>query len=143
MPSRATAGSGHLPDGRRPEPPSARHAAAGSALDDVAEGGRCRRPFRCVAGLPGEPLQIPPHLLEGGDPLGELGGVPLDEGGHVPTGHLAPVHDLRQAGADRAAEYGVKVVPALVVDGTLLSCCRATGPAREELSAAGIGQPLR
>lgn len=51
------------------------------------------------------------------------------------------VHDLRQAGADRAADYGIKVVPAVVVDGTLLSCCRATGPTREELLAAGIGQP--
>ena len=44
--------------------------------------------------------------------------------------------------ADKAAEYGVKVVPGVVVDGQLVSCCQTPGPTREELSAAGIGQRL-
>jgi predicted DsbA family dithiol-disulfide isomerase len=55
------------------------------------------------------------------------------------------IHDLRQAegaAAEKAAEYGIKVVPAVVVDGTLVSCCETPGPAREALSAAGIGQRL-
>jgi hypothetical protein len=55
------------------------------------------------------------------------------------------IHDLRQSegtAAEKAAEYGIKVVPAVVVDGTLVSCCETPGPAREALSAAGIGQRL-
>jgi hypothetical protein len=46
------------------------------------------------------------------------------------------------AAADKAAEYGIKAVPAVVVDGQLVSCCRTPGPTREELGAAGIGQRL-
>jgi glutaredoxin 3 len=64
------------------------------------------------------------------------------------------VHDLRQTegsaftdgpsptAAEKAAEYGIKTVPAVVVDGNLVSCCQTPGPSREELSAAGIGQRL-
>jgi hypothetical protein len=44
--------------------------------------------------------------------------------------------------ADKAAEYGIKVVPAVVVAGQLVSCCRTPGPTPEELGAAGIGQRL-
>ena len=44
--------------------------------------------------------------------------------------------------ADKAAAYGIKVVPAVVVDGQLVSCCQSPGPIREELNAAGIGQRL-
>ena len=52
------------------------------------------------------------------------------------------VHDLRadEAAARRAAEHGVKAVPAVVVDGQLLGCCRNSGPTEEELVAAGVGQ---
>jgi hypothetical protein len=46
------------------------------------------------------------------------------------------------AAGDKAAEYGIKVVPAVVVDGQLVSCCRTPGPTREELNAAGIGRRL-
>jgi hypothetical protein len=45
-------------------------------------------------------------------------------------------------GAELVAQYGIRTVPAVVVDGELLSCCRNTGPTREELVAAGVGQPL-
>ena len=55
-------------------------------------------------------------------------------------------HELRAAdgamAADKAAQYRIKVVPAVVVDGQLVSCCQSPGPTREELSAAGIGQRL-
>ena len=64
------------------------------------------------------------------------------------------VHDLRPpegsaftdspgpAAADNAAEYGITTIPAVVVDGRLVSCCQNSGPNREELAAAGIGQLL-
>jgi hypothetical protein len=61
------------------------------------------------------------------------------------------VHDLRQTGeaftaeasaAQRAAQYGIKAVPAVVVNGNLVSCCQTSGPKRDELSQAGIGQRL-
>lgn len=44
--------------------------------------------------------------------------------------------------ADKAAQYGIKTVPAVVVNGQLASCCQTSGPSREELAAAGIGQRL-
>lgn len=44
--------------------------------------------------------------------------------------------------AAKAANYGIKVVPAVVIDGQLVSCCRTPGPTREELAAAGIGRRL-
>jgi hypothetical protein len=52
------------------------------------------------------------------------------------------VYDLRadEAAAGRAAEHGIRAVPAVVVDGELLGCCRNTGPTEEELLAAGIGR---
>ena len=52
------------------------------------------------------------------------------------------VHDLQgDAEAARlAAEHGIKAVPAVVVDGRLLACCRNTGPTDDELVAAGVGQ---
>jgi hypothetical protein len=34
------------------------------------------------------------------------------------------------------------VVPAVVVNGALVSCCQTSGPNRDELSQAGIGQRL-
>ena len=52
------------------------------------------------------------------------------------------VHDLRQAGAEKAAAYGITTVPAVVVDGTLASCCQNRSPNRDDLAAAAIGQPL-
>ena len=45
-------------------------------------------------------------------------------------------------GADKAAQYGIKVVPAVVVAGEIVTCCRTPGPTREELGAAGIGRRL-
>lgn len=65
------------------------------------------------------------------------------------------VHDLRQgsvgsaltgdtasAAAERAAALGITRVPAVAVDGGLVSCCRDGGPRRDELAAAGIGRRL-
>lgn len=53
------------------------------------------------------------------------------------------VRDLRndEAAATLAAEQGIRSVPAVVVDGRLLGCCANAGPDRDELVAAGVGQP--
>jgi glutaredoxin len=52
--------------------------------------------------------------------------------------HEVIVHDLRQdaRAAEQASAYGIKTVPAVVVDGSLLGCCQNTGPRREDLTAA-------
>lgn len=53
------------------------------------------------------------------------------------------VRDLRSDAnaADRAAEYGLARIPAVVVDGELAECCRSgQGPTREGLTAAGVGR---
>jgi glutaredoxin 3 len=52
------------------------------------------------------------------------------------------IHDLREEGAQKVKQYGIKTVPAVVVDGRLAACCEHTGPDREQLRAAGIGQPI-
>jgi glutaredoxin 3 len=52
------------------------------------------------------------------------------------------VYDLHEAGAERAKQYGIRTVPAVVVDGRLATCCENSGPRREDLEAAGIGQRL-
>lgn len=52
------------------------------------------------------------------------------------------VHDLRDQGADRARQYGITTIPAIVVNGRLAACCNRSGPDPEQLRAAGIGQSL-
>ena len=78
-------------------------------------------------------------------------GCPVCEAGTARVRALAGddqevvVYDLHgdPAAAKRAADHGIKTVPAVVVDGQLLACCRNTGPTDEELTAAGVGQPRR
>lgn len=43
--------------------------------------------------------------------------------------------------AARAAQYGVRGVPAVVVDGKLAGCCDGRGVDEAALRAAGIGAP--
>lgn len=52
------------------------------------------------------------------------------------------VYNLNEGGAEAASGYGVKTVPAVVVDGRIVSCCENRGPDRAELAAAGIGTAL-
>ena len=40
----------------------------------------------------------------------------------------------------RAKGYGVRSVPAVVIDGTLAGCCSGRGPDADVLRAAGLGQ---
>jgi glutaredoxin len=52
------------------------------------------------------------------------------------------VRDMNEAGvADRAAQLGIRSVPAVAVDGALAECCRG-GPDEATLRAAGIGTAL-
>ncbi len=51
-------------------------------------------------------------------------------------------YDLRSEGADKAKHYGLKTVPAVVVNGAVVSCCDNRGPDEGELRAAGIGKRL-
>lgn len=58
----------------------------------------------------------------------------------IDPSHDLVVHDL-SGDPDvlaRAEAYGVRTVPAVVVDGALLACCRNTGPTAEELASAGV-----
>lgn len=52
------------------------------------------------------------------------------------------VHVLHESGAEIAASYGIKTVPAVVVDGRVVTCCDNRGSNREELAEAGMGWPL-
>lgn len=52
------------------------------------------------------------------------------------------VHNLQESGAEQAAKYGLKTVPAVVVDASLVSCCDTPGPTRELLAQAGVGKRL-
>lgn len=51
--------------------------------------------------------------------------------------HEVQVHDMQQREvATRAAEYGIRSVPAVVIDGKLASCCAERGPDENTLRAA-------
>jgi hypothetical protein len=41
---------------------------------------------------------------------------------------------------DKAKTYGIKALPAVAVNGKLLSCCQNKGVSEAELKNAGIGQ---
>ncbi|MDQ3683114.1 MAG: thioredoxin family protein [Bacteroidota bacterium] len=42
----------------------------------------------------------------------------------------------------KVAEYGIKRLPAIAVDGQLLSCCKNNGITKEDLINAGITEKL-
>ena len=53
------------------------------------------------------------------------------------------VLDMRQpAVAARAKSYGIRSVPAVVIDGKLADCCVGRGPEEASLRAAGLGRPF-
>ncbi len=53
------------------------------------------------------------------------------------------VLDMRQDDiAARAKEYGIKQVPAVVIDGKLSDCCANNGVSADTLKANGVGVPL-
>lgn len=51
------------------------------------------------------------------------------------------VYDMRDSQvAARAKQFGVRSVPAVVVDGKLADCCAGRGVDADALRAAGVGQ---
>lgn len=55
------------------------------------------------------------------------------------------IHDLSESGEEqevreKVSQYGIKRLPAVVVDGKLAECCKQGGIDREALQKAGIGQ---
>lgn len=51
--------------------------------------------------------------------------------------------DMHQpAVSKKAQQYGIRSVPAVVVNGKLADCCAGRGPDEGQLRAAGIGTPL-
>ncbi len=42
--------------------------------------------------------------------------------------------------SERAKGYGVRSMPAIVIDGNLAGCCSGRGPDADTLRAAGLGQ---
>ncbi len=53
------------------------------------------------------------------------------------------VHDMKQPEvALKAKGYGVRSVPAVVVDGKLADCCVGGGPQEQALCASGIGTQI-
>jgi hypothetical protein len=43
---------------------------------------------------------------------------------------------------EKVNTYGIKRLPAVVVDGKIADCCVTTGPTEEGLKAAGVGKCL-
>ncbi len=51
--------------------------------------------------------------------------------------------DMHKPGVSKKAkQYGIRSVPAVVVDGKLADCCAGRGPDEAALRAAGLGSPL-
>lgn len=48
----------------------------------------------------------------------------------------------KNEGVEEAKAYGVTALPSVVVNGQLLECCKRSAITKEDLKAAGIGQPL-
>ncbi len=48
----------------------------------------------------------------------------------------------REDVAAQAKEYGIKSVPAVVIDGKLAGCCAGRGIDEATLKASGVGSPL-
>jgi len=55
----------------------------------------------------------------------------------IASSHEVIVHDMNKPEiATRAKEYGIRSVPAVVIDGKLASCCAGRGPEEKILQAA-------
>ncbi len=52
------------------------------------------------------------------------------------------IYNLKEGWLDKAKQYGVNSVPAVVVDGKILDCCKRGKPTEADLRAGGIGMPL-
>ncbi len=53
------------------------------------------------------------------------------------SGHEVVVHDMHKSeAASKAKQYGVRSVPAVVIDGKLAGCCAGRGPDEHTLRSA-------
>lgn len=53
------------------------------------------------------------------------------------SSHEVVIHDINKSGVTtRAKGYGVRSVPAVVIDGKLASCCAGRGPEEHVLKSA-------
>jgi glutaredoxin 3 len=61
----------------------------------------------------------------------------------IDSRHEIVVHDMSndKGAAEKADAFGIRTVPAVVVDGFLLDCCKNKGPTLRELHAAGLAKP--
>ena len=61
---------------------------------------------------------------------------------HIDERHEIVVRDMHDdnGAAEEAEAYGIRTVPAVVVDGFLLACCKNKGPTLQELHAAGLAK---
>lgn len=61
----------------------------------------------------------------------------------IDSRHEIVVHDMNndKGAAEKAEAFGIRTVPAVVVDGFLLACCKNKGPTLRELHAAGLAKP--
>lgn len=59
-----------------------------------------------------------------------------------PSCEIEVLDMLDGAIATRAKQYGVRAVPAVVINGKLADCCAGTGVSEASLRAAGVGIPL-
>lgn len=57
--------------------------------------------------------------------------------------HEIVIHDMNkdEGATEKADAFGIRTVPAVVVDGFLLACCKNKGPTLGELHAAGLAKP--
>ena len=57
--------------------------------------------------------------------------------------HEIVIHDMNKdkGAAEKADAFGIRTVPAVVVDGNLLACCKNKGPTLRELHSAGLAKP--
>ncbi len=59
-----------------------------------------------------------------------------------PSCHVEVLDTNQADAAGKAKSYGIRSVPAVVIDGKLADCCAGRGPDEATLRAAGLGQPL-
>ncbi len=67
--------------------------------------------------------------------------VALIRGAACPSCEVEVLDMHRGEVAARAREYGIRRVPAVVIDGVLAACCASRGPEEATLRAAGLGVP--
>jgi len=63
-----------------------------------------------------QPLEFLLHLLEGGDPVGQLGAVPLDQPGHSAwqLAAVADSEDLADLPSDRPIDWAARMKPSRI-----------------------------